>query len=249
MPNWYIKIYTYYALILFALLLLLTLILYGLVKIMVPYRNQLQWVYAINKAIMLVWFPLTAHRISVNNEQVVDPSKTYVVVMNHQNILDMFAVGRKLIVAGKPLVKRELFRVPILGWVIRMVALAVNREDKESRNASYQLMVDEIKQDISLLIFPEGSRNRTNAPLNQFKHGAFRLAIECDTVILPVVILNIRTNAGEKPIFVKPCRVILHYLEEIHPASFNGDINALKEYCHSVMELAIRQYDPCFKTD
>jgi 1-acyl-sn-glycerol-3-phosphate acyltransferase len=251
MKGWLTRIYTYYALFVFALVLAVGLFFYILVKLLVPYRDQIKWVYAINKCMMLVWSPLTGNRFTARNAHLADRKKNYIVVMNHQNLIDMFAAARLLKIPGKPLIKIELLSIPLLGWLFAMAALAVTREDRESRSASYQAMVDELGMGISILIFPEGTRNRTDQPLIPFRDGAFRLAAETGTPLLPVVILNTRSKGRGGSLVFKPGRIEMLYLPPIHPADFKGSeqtAQAMKAACYQAMEEALLNYDPFFKT-
>lgn len=248
---WWTKPYSVLALILFALLLVIAVFLYIPVRLFVPYKRQIAWVYGINKVIMTVWSPLTGNLFLSRNAQKADRSKTYIVIMNHQNIMDMFAAARLLKIPGKPLVKKELLHIPILGWLFAMAAVSVSREDRASRNASYRAMLTELKRGISILVFPEGTRNSTDRPLIEFRDGAFRMALETGVPILPVVVMNTRQKSVARTAWFRPGKVFLHYLDPVDPAEFSEreePVAALSDHCRLRMEEAILRHDPHFKT-
>lgn len=81
-------------------------------------------------------------------------------------------------------------KIPVFGWIIKYVAVLVDRSSPESRKESVMKLAEVLKKNISIFIFPEGTSNRTDKPLTPFYDGAFRIAIESQTPILPMVILN-----------------------------------------------------------
>ena len=131
-------------------------------------------------------------QIRTVNCKILDPGRAYIYVCNHNSYLDAIAVVRAIPGSFKPLGKVEMVKIPIFGLIYQRVVVLIDRASKESRTKS----VEELKQDLakgqSILIFPEGTMNRSNQPLNEFYDGAFRLAIETQTPIAPMVIINAR---------------------------------------------------------
>ena len=90
--------------------------------------------------------------------------------------------------------KVEVTKIPLIGYVVKRLYITVDRKSKEDRAKSFTKMSDSLlKEKISIVIFPEGTRNRTDKPLIDFKDGAFRLAVETQ---VPIAILTI-INSGE----------------------------------------------------
>jgi 1-acyl-sn-glycerol-3-phosphate acyltransferase len=95
-------------------------------------------------------------------------------------------------------------------------AVLVSRKDEKSRRESFDKMKGELKKDIHICIYPEGTRNRTKEPLKQFYDGAFRLAHATKKSIIPAVILNTKKVLPiDKTFYFWPHRIEMHFLEPI----------------------------------
>ena len=133
-------------------------------------------------------------RVKIKGKENIDPGKVYVFVCNHRSQLDipLFAVACRN--TFRFLSKIEVTRIPVLGYVVKKIYITVDRKSKEDRIKSIEKMKDSLQREkISVVLFPEGTRNRTDAPLLDFKDGAFRLAIDTQS---PVGVLTIY-NSGQ----------------------------------------------------
>lgn len=123
------------------------------------------------------------------------PSRT-VVVGNHQSQADPF------LVSGLPwemkwLGKRELFRIPFIGWSMHLAGdIPLQRGNRDSAIKAMTKAANYLQRDMPVMIFPEGTRSK-DGQLLPFKHGAFRLAIENNADILPVAVAGTK-HALEK---------------------------------------------------
>lgn len=112
---------------------------------------------------------------------------TYVIISNHQSILDILIINC-LRYRFKWISKIENMKVPILGWYLRMADyITVDRGDKESKEKMLEESYHCLKKDISIMIFPEGTRS-PDSEIAFFKRGAFHLAISAKVPVLPVLI-------------------------------------------------------------
>ncbi len=184
-------IYSIYALILFFLLAVVGIFFYIVIS-WLPDRQRLAWAFSYNWLWMKIFCTATGLRIKFEGREHIDPHGAYVIISNHSNMLDIVVTGGGINHPFKPLFKKEFFKIPIMGWVIGVLGLPVDRSSEESRRKSYQQMIDTIQSGISVLIFPEGTRNRSTQPLKPFYNGAFRLAIQSQHPILPIVISGIK---------------------------------------------------------
>jgi len=116
-----------------------------------------------------------------------DPRHPYVVVSNHESFVDILLISH-LPWEMKWLSKKELFAVPVLGWLMRLAKdIPVERGDSGSASSAMQLCAARLAQHVSVMIFPEGTRS-TTGELLRFKDGAFRLAIEAQVPVLPLAV-------------------------------------------------------------
>lgn len=114
--------------------------------------------------------------------------------------------------------------------IYRRVVVLIDRKNKESRARSVEELKIELSRGQSILIFPEGTMNKTEADLADFYDGAFRLAIETQTDIAPMVILNARKLLPRaNPLNVKPGLITCVFDEPVEVAGLEAeDLEALK---------------------
>ena len=120
------------------------------------------------------------------------PRRPYVVVSNHESYADIFLMSH-FPWEMKWLSKHTIFKIPVMGWMMRMALdVPVRRGERESAIAALAECRDRLARRVSVMIFPEGTRSRTDELL-PFKDGAFHLAIESRVPILPVAIAGTRS--------------------------------------------------------
>jgi len=118
-----------------------------------------------------------------------DRSKTYIMVSNHKSLMDILIVFRTFF-HFKWVSKASLFRAPLLGWNMYLNGyVPIQRGDAQSREVCMDQCKAWVKKGSSVFFFPEGTRSK-NGDIGNFKIGAFRLAIETGTDILPMMILG-----------------------------------------------------------
>lgn len=216
------RLYSMYALTVFILLAICVLLAYVSIS-WLPEKKRLLGIYKINWVWQKSWCLLTGVRVQVVDPHKRDPKATYIFVVNHSNMLDILVAGGSIVHPFRPLAKKELLNIPILGWVFRFMFLPVDRKSVQSRSRSFQRMVEKLKEGISILIFPEGTRNRTPEPLKSFYDGAFRLSVETGVPILPVVILNVRNLQPVNTFRLYPGKIQLKYLDPVFPSTQDSD--------------------------
>ena len=116
-----------------------------------------------------------------------DPRRPYVVVSNHESFADILLISH-LPWEMKWLSKAELFRIPVMGWEMWLAGdIPVKRGFGPSAVEAMARCRDVLRERVSVMIFPEGTRSKTSELL-PFKDGAFRLAIEAGVPILPLAV-------------------------------------------------------------
>jgi 1-acyl-sn-glycerol-3-phosphate acyltransferase len=121
-----------------------------------------------------------------------DPRRPFVVVSNHESFTDILLISH-LPWEMKWLSKAELFRIPIMGWMMWLVGdIPVKRGFGPSALEAMARCRKSLANRVSVMIFPEGTRSKT-AELLPFKDGAFRLAVEAGVPILPLAVSGTST--------------------------------------------------------
>lgn len=128
-----------------------------------------------------------AWHIEITGAMPDDPRHPYVVVSNHQSNADIPVISC-LPWDMKWVTKAELFRLPFVGWMLRLAGdIAVAREDDRSRARVLLTAKEYLARRCSVMFFPEGTRSRDGRIL-RFTDGAFRLAIKAGVPILPLAL-------------------------------------------------------------
>jgi len=161
-------------------------------------------------------------RVKVEGREKIHRDSTYVIVANHQSLLDILVLFR-LFVHFKWVSKIENFSIPCIGWNMRLNEyIELRRGDKQSIVEMLAACDDTLREGNSIMMFPEGTRS-ADGRLKSFKHGAFTLALRNELPILPVVVEG-TANALPKRGFVLQGRheIRIRVLDEI-PFSKFGD--------------------------
>ncbi len=123
----------------------------------------------------------------VEREQELDPHKSYMLVANHTSMTDIMLM---LAVIRNPFVfvgKKELSKIPLFGFFYKRTCILVDRSSSKSRMEVFNRAQKRLNQGLSVCIFPEGGvPNDESVLLDEFKDGAFRLALEHQIPIVPI---------------------------------------------------------------
>ena len=136
--------------------------------------------------------------------------------------------------ANKTIAKRSFTKVPLFGLIYKRGSVLVDRDSNESRRRSYEDMKRTLAQGLHMVIYPEGTRNRTSNPLKSFYDGAFNLAVETKKEVLPAMIFNTRkVLPPAQPFYLWPHKIEMHFLP---PVASEGMTNKeLKEKVYKLM--------------
>ena len=175
-------------------------------------------------------------QLELEGFEAIDFSRPYIVVANHQSMIDICALFRAMPVPMRFVLKQELARVPFVGAYARAMGMVFIK--RESARAASRCLHDAaaiFKDGQSLCAFPEGTRSR-DGRVGPFKGGVFKLAIETGIPILPIAIEGsglVLPAAGFK---VRPGRIRLRVgapimTTDLHP----GDRQALARRSQQVI--------------
>lgn len=149
----------------------------------------------------------------------------FVGVSNHESLADILIIGT-LPFEMKWMSKASIFRVPFLGWMMRMAGdVSVDRGQVHSRANAYEKMCEWIERGASVMIFPEGTRSRTTEML-PFRNGAFRLAIQTGRPIQPIVVSGTREAIRKGSMLFGRADVVVRLLD---PVPVNGEETTVQE--------------------
>ena len=172
--------------------------------------------------------------------------KEYIFISNHISYLDipmmMKAIRRQHI---RILGKAEMTKIPVFGYIYKKGAILVNRENVNKRSESVKHLIFFLHKKISVFICPEGTFNISHRPLKNFYNGAFRVAIETQKPIRPILFLDTYDRLNYNSIFsLNPgkCRAV--YLPETSTEGLTiSDTAVLREKIYKQMEDGLIRYN------
>ena len=126
----------------------------------------------------------------IEKVQEFEPHKSYMFIANHTSMVDIMLM---LVAVKKPFVfvgKQELVKIPLFGFFYKRTCILVDRTSSKSKHSVFERAQKRIDQGLSICIFPEGRVPDESIVLDEFKNGAFRLAINHQLTIVPIVFLD-----------------------------------------------------------
>ena len=173
----------------------------------------LHW-YSCLWATMYLW-TMPAWSVDVIGREKIDRKKVYVIVSNHQSLVDIL-VGFRLFVHFKWVAKIELLKVPFVGWNMRLNKyIILKRGDRQSILEMMKDSEANLKQGSSVYIYPEGTRSKTGE-MGEFKAGAFALAKRTGVPLLPIAIVGSKDALPKNSLTIRGWhRIKIVVLDEI----------------------------------
>jgi 1-acyl-sn-glycerol-3-phosphate acyltransferase len=130
---------------------------------------------------------LMGFNYKIEGQEVFEKGKSYMLVANHTSITDIMLM--LIAVKDNPFVfvgKKELVKIPIFGFIFKRTCIMVDRSSSKSRFEVFERAQKRLQQGLSICIFPEGGVPDESVVLDEFKDGAFRIAIEHQIAIVPM---------------------------------------------------------------
>lgn len=176
---------------------------------------------------------------SVRNRERLRNDTAYVVVSNHQSLLDILVLFR-LYRHFKWVSKEEIFRVPFIGWNMTLNRyIRIRRGDKQDAVRMMAACGEALETGSSIMIFPEGTRS-LDGELREFRHGAFTLALRHKVPILPIVLDGTTDALPKYGITLNNwVDIVIQVLEPI-PVDGFSDVDALRDHVRGVMADRLR---------
>lgn len=234
LKNFIFKILALWALIVFIItLLVVVLLIFAIGLFNEPKRTQL--FTSISKIWMRIFFFLTGCGLKVRGKENFIKGEKYIVICNHNSLMDVPVATPFIPGANKTIAKAEMAKIPLFGLIYKRGSVLVDRNDKKSRQDSFRKMRNVLEMGMHMCIYPEGTRNKTDLPLKEFHDGAFKLAVETLTPIIPALIFNTKKILPPgKMFYFHPAKMEIHFLQPVN-ISKGEDYKILKEKIYNLM--------------
>ena len=178
---------------------------------------------------------LSGVKVQVEGLEKLDPGRAYIFMSNHVSNLDPPIMAPLIPNRTSIMVKKELFKVPILGRAMRIGSLVpVDRGNRDAGIAAVRAAAEVIEKKINMLIYVEGHRS-FDGKLLPFKKGPFYLAAESGVPVVPITIAGTHfvMPKGRFAIRAGLVKVIFH--DPISPSEF-GSRDCLMERVRGVID-------------
>jgi 1-acyl-sn-glycerol-3-phosphate acyltransferase len=239
--NFFAKIIAVWALILFVFTLLpIAFLMWTIGVFDEPLRTKI--FRQISIAWMSTFFFLTGCRLKVIGKKNFKPGEKYIVTCNHNSLMDVPVATPFIPAANKTIAKSSMAKIPLFGLIYKRGSILVNRNDKNSRKDSYRKMRNVLEMGMTMCIYPEGTRNKTDLPLKEFHDGAFKLAVETGTAIIPALIFHTKKVLPPgKYFYFWPAKMEIHFLPPVS-VSADCDYKLLNKKIFDIMKLYYEEH-------
>lgn len=154
-------------------------------------------------------------RIEIVGKEHIKPGQSYIIVVNHQSLTDIYALYGYLEMEVKWVMKKELRSVPIFGQCASSMGhIIIDRSNTKAALQTINEARERVHDGMSVIFFPEGTRSN-RGELRKFKKGAFRFALELGLPILPIALHGSANILPTNTIDLMPGKVKLEYCEPI----------------------------------
>ena len=166
----------------------------------------------------IIWF--SGIRVRVTGLENIDPASSYIYMCNHQSNFDIPVLLAFLPVEFRWLAKAELFKIPVFGQGMRGAGyISIDRSNQESAFKSISEAARRMKDGVSVMIFPEGTRSR-DGKIKPFKKGGFVLAVDSGIPIVPVIIKGTYAIMTKGRLIINPGPVELDIQKPIETSGY-----------------------------
>jgi 1-acyl-sn-glycerol-3-phosphate acyltransferase len=195
---------------------------------LMPEKKGQDYFIWVSRMWMNIWLPLIGCPVKVKGKENFLPGENYVVVFNHNALLDVPLSAPYIPGGNKTIAKSSFAKVPIFGFFYKRGAVLVDRKDSRSRQQSYLDMREVLRKGMHMCLYPEGTRNRTSEPLKPFYDGAFKLASESGKDVIPCIITGTtKAMPVSKTFYLYPSPLKMEFLPAV--SSKNITVTGLKE--------------------
>ena len=163
---------------------------------------------------------LVGVKIVLRGLEHLEPGRNYIFMSNHVSNLDPPILIPSIPGRCSVLVKKELFRTPVLGTGMRLAELVpVDRSDRDAAIASVQNAITVLRKGLHIVIYPEGTRSE-DGRLLPFKKGPFHLAMDSGVSVVPVTILGTYESWPKHRFALRPGTAVVLFHPPLRPQAF-----------------------------
>lgn len=230
-------VYFFYGMLLFISTMLVALIPAG-IALLFPEPRRAKILHPSYKIWMSIFLPLVFIRVKRKGKEKFVKGQNYVVVVNHNSLVDIPVSMPWVPGPNKTLAKVEMAKIPLFGIIYKAGSILLDRSSVENRQQSSHAMQETLQMGLHLTLYPEGTRNKTHKPLQNFHVGAFANAIMAQKPVMPGIIFNTKKILPSRPkLWAWPYTIRFDFLDPISTSGMAmSDKNQLRDRVYSLME-------------
>lgn len=199
--------------------------------------RMVQWAF---KVILFI----CGTKITVIGEENVPKDEPVLYIGNHKSYFDIIITYARCPGLTGYVAKNNMEKVPLLNlWMKRLHCLFIDRDNVKEALKTILSGIDNIKNGISMCIFPEGTRNKNPEGMLPFKEGSFKMAEKTGCAIIPMAITNSADILESHFPKVKRTHVILEYGKPIYPKELEKEEQKhLGSYCQNIIATMLEEH-------
>lgn len=203
-----------------------------------PEKEGQDYFIKVSRFWMSFWLKLIGCSLEVTGLEHFEQGKNYVVVYNHNALLDVPLSAPFVPGGNKTIAKASFAKVPIFGLFYKRGSVLIDRKSDSSRMKSFEDMKKVLQKGMHMCLYPEGARNRSGEPLKPFFDGAFKLAIVSKKDVIPCVLIGTQKAMPiNKSFYLLPTKLKMHFLPAV-----SSEGKKTKELKDSVFNLMKEYY-------
>lgn len=208
-------IYFIYGMIMFLITMIVIALVPASIALLLPEPKRARLLHPTYRFWMGVFLPLVLIRVKRKGTHLFESGENYVVVVNHNSLVDIPVSMPWVPGPNKTLAKIEMSRIPIFGIIYKAGSILLDRKSEASKKDSFSEMNKTLKEyKLHLTLYPEGTRNKTAAPLLPFHDGAFISAIRAQKKIIAGLIFNTKKILPNEPkMWAWPHTIHFHFIK------------------------------------
>jgi 1-acyl-sn-glycerol-3-phosphate acyltransferase len=239
--NIFSHLFALYAILLFVITLIPVYVVLRILKTIVS-KTRFEIIFHATMQIWMgVYLPLIFCPVKIKGKEKFAPNQNYVVILNHNSLIDIPVSTPSIPSPNKTLGKSDFLKVPLFGFIYACGSVIINRSNNRSKQHGYEQMLEVLKNNMHVCLYPEGTRNKSITNLQSFKDGAFKLAIESQKPIMVGVIEGTKNIITSNKFFhAWPSSIIITYVDIIPTTDYTfSNIKLLKEKAYEIMNQQI----------
>lgn len=183
----------------------------------------------------------------ITYEVPLDPQAVYIYAPNHGSFLDILAAYKFIPNYYHFMAKASLAKVPLFRIMFWRTHIPFERSSRMESSQAYQRACSDLKKGYSILVYPEGTQNPNKGTLLKFKSGAFKMAVETQTPVIPVTSYNLLERLPHQDKLFKlypggPGKAYIRVGKPVYPSECNNNPEELQEKVYNIVLQNLQEF-------